>query len=84
MARVLPPFLESETVIKRELFTQRDLPPRDDPDVSADSIGATIGRARVVDQTRDVTTRATIKIMSGVELENINTVVATSPPARQA
>ena len=83
-ARVLPPFLEGETVIKRELFARGDLPPRDNPDMTADSIGATIGRTRVVDQTRDVAPRAAIEIVPRVELENINTIVAAAPTARQA
>ena len=82
-ARVVPPLLEIETVIEGELLAEGDVATRDDPDSAAPNLHPAIGRAGVIDQSRDITSDAAVNIVAGSEREDIHAVVLAALASRQ-
>lgn len=77
-AGVQTPFGVGETVIEGEFFAGSDFATGNDPDVSANVVGAAVWRTGMVNQTGDVARRAAVEIVLFVEIKNINAVVAAT------
>lgn len=76
---VILPKRVAVSIIKRQLLACRDVASGQDPDFTLAGFSAAIGRARVIDEPGDVAARAAVKVVTLIQLEDINGAI-TSPP----
>ena len=75
---VLLPIFYIETVVKRELFTGCDVAPCGDPDMAAHVLTLAVGITGVVNEPRGIPRHVAIEIGAFVDLENVDTAIASS------
>lgn len=83
-ARMSPPFGEGETVVEGEFLAGRNPAPGNDPNPPADRFCAAVGRARMVDEPRDVAWCPAVEIMPSIQTEDVDAVVASAALTNEA